>query len=108
MDNYENSNPRPSQCECANRVYFRLYPSVHRRAINELGKTLQQWLLCLVFVHMILCFTSLAFVGVGTLLINLVCFAFVYSAYRSMQDFTMWAYIVCLLVATAHAIYYIF
>ena len=106
-----NIAPAPSggcNLTCLNGLYFRLYPSVHKRAINELGKALQQWLLFLVFAHLFLFFTSFAFVGVYPTLINLACFALVFSSYRSMQDCSMWMYAVMLTTATVVGVIHIF
>ena len=91
-----------------NKLYFRLYPSTHRKAINETGKSLQQWLLFLTFVHLVLFFTSFAFVGFQPMLINLCCFAFVFSAYRSMQECSMWGYFFSLLGAVTLGIFHVF
>ena len=62
----------------------------------------------LVFIHVILFFTSFAFVGFWPMLVNLISFAFVFSAYRSMQEFSMWIYIISLCVAMGVGVWQLF
>ena len=91
-------------CGC-NALFFKFYPSIKKEARNEESLWLRKMCLIATVIHFSLSILSLALIGFGPMIFNLLQTCWIYSCYLTLREREVAVYLFILLGQTIYCIF---